>query len=33
MNETNDMILTKQKQEEIKRNGVPKGFSNICYKK
>ena len=26
MSETNDMILTKQRQEEIKRNGVPKGF-------
>ena len=26
MQETNDMILTQQRQEEIKRNGVPKGF-------
>ena len=26
MQETNDMILTKQRQEEIKRNGIPKGF-------
>ena len=26
MSETNDMILTKQRQEEIKKNGVPKGF-------
>ena len=24
--ETNDMILTKQRQEEIAKNGVPKGF-------
>ena len=26
MQETNDMILTKQRQEEIRKNGVPKGF-------
>ena len=26
MSETNDMILTKQRQEEIAKNGVPKGF-------
>ena len=26
MQETNDMILTKQRQEEIKQNGIPKGF-------
>ena len=26
MSETNDMILTKQRQEEIKQNGVSKGF-------
>ena len=26
MQETNDMILTQQRQEEIKRNGIPKGF-------
>ena len=26
MQETNDMILTQQRQEEIRKNGVPKGF-------
>jgi hypothetical protein len=26
MQETNDMVLTQQRQEEIRKNGVPKGF-------
>ena len=26
MQETNDMVLTQQRQEEIRKNGAPKGF-------